>query len=106
MQMFEIAKGDRLPSLEFQLFNGSSPVDLSAASAVVFTMRHQRTGHVVTGPLTMVNSVTGRVRYDWAAGDTDVAGAYTPRAVATFGGLLMTFPTCPENGDFVVEVCG
>lgn len=107
MAIVMMARGDRLPVLELQLRNENGvAVNLTGAGSVVFTMTHERTRRVVTGVADIVDADEGRVRYEWAAGDTDVGGYYIAKVVVTFGGLAMTFPSCPERRELLVEICG
>lgn len=104
---FEIREGDLLPNLRVQvLSDAKAPADLSAAVTVEFFMVHQGTGTEIGGEMTITNATNGECTYVWQAGDTDIPGLYIGRIVATFGvGKVMTFPTCPEKGGLLIEVC-
>ena len=104
---FEIHEGDLLPILRVQvLSDAKAPADLSAAVTVEFFMVHQGMGIEVGGEMVVVDAANGECTYTWQTGDTDIAGLYIGRIVATFGvGKVMTFPTCPEKGGLLIEVC-
>lgn len=103
----EIQRGDLLPILSVQvLSDAKSPADISAAVTVYFYMVHTQTGKEVGGEMTITNATLGQCTYAWVDGDTDDPGLYVGRIVATFGvGKAMTFPTCPEKGGFMIEIC-
>lgn len=100
MADFHIKKGDRLPSLTAILYDGEGAFDeLATASGVVFKMVSGAT--TKTGNAVIVDGLLGKVRYDWAAGDTDTAGVFNAEFVVTIGGKEQTFPV---DGYFTVEV--
>jgi hypothetical protein len=104
---FEIARGDLLPSLRVRLVNlNNTAVNLASATSITFVMTHEGTGRVVTGSVNVIAAALGDVEYIWVAGDTDVSGIYVVKWVAVFGARPMTFPTCPERRECLVEVCG
>lgn len=105
---FEITQGDLLPVLRVQILgDAKSPVDLALAQSVDFVMKHEGTGIEVTGSMAIDDSDVGKVSYTWQSGDTDIPGVWVGRIVVTFaGGKTMTFPTCPEKGGLLIEVCG
>lgn len=113
MATFEIARGDRLPYLRVQFRNDRGyAVNLTGAT-VVFVATHERSGRIITGPSVVVvdggagiDATDGIVEYRWAAGDTDHGGDYVAKFVADFGGLQMTFPSCPEKREFMIDICG
>ena len=45
------------------------------------------------GPVTIVDALLGRVRYDWQPGDTDEAGVYDSWVKVTQAGALTSFPS-------------
>jgi hypothetical protein len=55
----------------------TSPIALTAASAVRFIMRHQGAPAVIaTGIATITTPASGYVTYTWASGQTATAGTY------------------------------
>ncbi len=112
MATFEIAIGDRLPYMRVQFRNANgSAVNLTGAT-VVFVATNERTGRIITGPAVVVveppsiDETDGIVEYQWDDGDTDVGGMYVAKFVADFAGLQMTFPSCPEKRELLIDVCG
>jgi len=103
---FQIRAGDRLPAISATVTDGrptltspqGSPVDLSGAS-VRFVMVALDSGTLaVDAKATVVDAAAGTVRYDWAEGDTDAAGAYLGEWQITFAdGRRLTVP----NGDAI-----
>lgn len=92
-----IKKGDRLPAFSVGLEQADgSAIDLVNVSAVKLYMRNTDTDVLkVNGSACVIEDAElGLVRYDWAAGDTDVAGAYAAEFEITFvDGRKMTVPT-------------
>lgn len=82
-----IKQGDLAPILTIQFKNGTSPVDLTGATAVAkIRRRHQTT--VLTKTLTVSTPTSGVGTYQWVAGDTDTAGTYEVEGLATFSGSI------------------
>lgn len=91
MADFTIKANDRLPVLDAVLSNLSGPIDLTTATQVRFIMKS--TAFTVTGVCTVVNALTGAVRYTWAAGDTANPGEYQLEFEITWPGpKLETVP--------------
>jgi len=90
---FTIKQGDTSPSLVANLVTPSrQPVFLGGAS-VLFHMRGRRSTGVLTAAATVVDAETGQVRYDWAEGDTAVAGDFEAEFEVTYAdGSVETFP--------------
>ena len=88
---FKIKRNDRLPAYEVLLDTGSS---LVGATVLFFmTKRGGTTPKVNGGACTIVDAATGRVRYEWAVGDTDTAGTYDAEFEITYAnGKKQTLP--------------
>ena len=60
---------------------------------MVFRMSTQHGKNLVNTAATVVTAASGTVRYDWAAGDTDVVGKFRGEFVATLAsGRDVTVP--------------
>lgn len=105
---FKIKANDRKPSISATLgFVGSAAVPPLAGCTVQFILRAKdpATGAPkvgvaakVTAAAVIVDADLGKVRYDWAAGDTSVPGAFLAEWEVTDGdGLTQTFPTDAYN---------
>ena len=82
MADFHIRKGDLLPAIESPLYRDyGSPVGVKAADltgAIGATLVYRpKSGAWITKTGEFVGALTGgRVKYAWAAGDTNTAGVY------------------------------
>ena len=96
---FDIKVDNLLPPYLVDVYqDDGNPLDLDAATAVVFTMVAQDgtkkidavAGSIIVG----LDEVTkNRLSYTWVSGDTDTAGRYTAEFQLTFPGPLpRTFP--------------
>jgi hypothetical protein len=103
MTEFWIKQFDRLPSLELDLLRGDGTAQNLSGCTARFLMRLRGQNEVtVNAAMTVVDAVNGIVRYDWADGDTDVAGVYRGEVeVTTADGKRITFPS---NGYVAVRV--
>lgn len=104
-ETFYIRQGDRLPVLRATLQDRAGTVDLTNAGTILFHMRQQDGTAVVSGTATTYGStVHGTAQYEWAAGDTAIAGIYRAEFEAIFtGDKHETFPNTAAN-EFIVEV--
>lgn len=101
---FTIKRGDTAPAYEPTLTDAAEqPVDLAGAS-VRFHMLTMARVIVVDEAAEIVTPAEGKVRYDWAAGDTDTRGLFIAEWQVTFaGGEVETFP---NNRDLYVHIAG
>lgn len=89
---FPIKQNDTSPAIVYDLSNDDGPVNLTNA-----TVRFYMGGHVM-GAATVINAETGRVAYEWQAGDTARAGFFRAEWEAIFAdGTKETFP----NDDYI-----
>lgn len=87
--VFHIKTGDTAPSVEATLKIGNTIVDLTDAVSVRFKMGAIDAAAVIVSPPT-----SGKVRYDWGAGETDVAGTHNAEFEITWtGGGVQTVPS-------------
>ena len=93
MTVVYVKKGDRYPLLtaSLQLEDGTA-IDLTGGS-VKFIMATQHGQNLVNASAVVVGASSGTVRYDWAAGDTDVVGKFRGEFEATLSsGKIVTVP--------------
>lgn len=94
MADFHLGAGDTGPAITATLTDAAgAPVPLAGA-AVRFRMRAVVGGTtVVDRAAEILDAPTGRVRYQWQAGDTDAAGEYLAGFAVTFGsGVVESVP--------------
>jgi len=103
---FKIKKNDRLPALTIQLLNGgdNSAIDLTEASSVKVYMKNKSTGTLkINGSsATVTDAANGRVKYSWAAADTDTAGSYLFEFKIDWGSSI--YQTVPAQTVLQIEV--
>lgn len=97
MNTFIINQGERLPPFEVTISDVNGPVDLTGA-AVLLQYRLAGTlpwvSRAILDPSGFLDRVGGLIRYEWLAGETDIAGVYQVRYVVQFaGGKVQSFPT-------------
>ena len=86
---------DTGPSLTAQLFDAEGNVINLTGATATFRMRRRFSlvDKIAAGPVTIVDALLGRVRYDWQPGDTDEAGVYDSWVKVTQAGALTSFPS-------------
>ena len=95
MSLFTIKRGDRQPSFQVDLLDGTgAAIDLTGCS-VRFLMRAARAvAPKVAASAVIVDAAFGTVRWDPEAGDTDRAGTYRAEWEVTLAdGRLVTVPS-------------
>ena len=105
---FHIKNGDTAPAYVMDLQDDvdSTPtaINLTAATSVTFKMRLSGASGApaVSAAAAITTPATGRVTYEWDAGDTDVPGTYD----AEFQILWSdgTIETVPNEGYFEIVV--
>lgn len=104
---FYLKRGDRLPSIQATLRDAAGvAVNLSTGvTSVTFRMTKEDGSIVKSGAATAVNAAGGIYRYDWAVGDTDVAGTYNAEfeVLWTTGAKPETYP---NSGYLKVNITG
>lgn len=103
---FVLARHDRLPSLRgTALDDAGSPVDLTAATGVTFTLRPYTAPGAALAPVTFTSAGTidgDSLQYDWAATDTATSGIYRGQFTLTFPGPKTL--TVPNNAYLLIGV--
>lgn len=100
---FYIKQGDTSPAIEAQLEDeAGNPVDLTGASVDFHMKAPSATGLKVDAAGTIFNQSEGKVRYEWASGDTDTTGLFHAEWEVAFGdGSVETFP---NTGNIEIEI--
>lgn len=102
MDPFPIKQNDRLPYIEATLSDSGGNLTTLAGTTVYFVMKNAKTGAVaVRGLCVIVDATAKKVRYEWAVGDTAVAGVYRAEFEVNFAGRPWTFP---QPGYLIVNV--
>lgn len=93
MADFNIRTTNRLPAIECELYEDDKPADLTTATLVQLRYRPKTGGAVIVKTAEIVAAKPARVRYAWAANDTDIAGVYIAAWRVTFsGGRTADYP--------------
>ncbi len=103
MTTLPMKKGDLLPEIAAQLIGADGlHIDLTSCT-VTFTMR-SRSGVVIVDaqPAVITQANQGRVKYVWAAGNTDVIGTHDAEWVVTYPGAKQL--TVPNRGYDQIEI--
>lgn len=103
MTVVSYKRGDTAPDFVCVLLDGTTPVDLTAASVRIFVRRVSTGVLVVDAAGAIVAPATdGRVRYEWGAADLAASGGYVAEWEVTFSdGKIQTFP---GRGHLTLEV--
>jgi hypothetical protein len=94
---FTIKQNDTSPSLSAVLSVDGVPLVIPAGASVTFFMRARcpagSTSGAVAAAGVVVNGATGSVRYDWAVGNTAVAGQFNGEFKVSVAGMVTTYPS-------------
>lgn len=102
---FELKRNDRRPRFKVQLVHYNVPVDITTATAVLFSMRTGSTMKVTKQPMAVIDAVAGIVQYAWGATDTSLAGDFNAEVEVNWGTVLEPeLQTFPSNGFFVIKI--
>jgi hypothetical protein len=98
IEKFIIRQNDLLLPIDYICRGSTGVVDLTGCT-VRFRMVDMITKIVkVDASATIVDALTGAVRYSWQLGDTDTSGVFDAFWVVSFpGSRPLTFPNNPEN---------
>lgn len=101
---YDIKRGDTDPAFSTVLYNGSTPLDLTAASGVRLIVKLPgAVAAKVDAAMTIVSAAAGSVSYQWQTADTDTAGRYEMEIEVTWNnGRRRTIPT-PGKDELVIE---
>ena len=104
MTTYYIKRGDTDPAFSTVLYNGSVPLDLSAATSVRLIVKAPGATAIVNAAMTIVSPPTsGAVSYQWLDADVLVAGTYEMEFEVTWNtGRKRTIPT-PGKDQLVIE---
>lgn len=101
---FKITQDNTLPWMDVVLgYKKGTPIDLTDVIKITFSMRPIEGGklQVNTGNVTVLGDPTeGRVRYEWTAKDTEVAGRFYGQFRVVLPDGIISVP----NGDDYVHV--
>jgi hypothetical protein len=99
---FIIKQNDLEPPLQVTLLDGTTPVDLTLATGVLFLMKNSGGLKVNYAMVVDPNPTTGKVSYAWISGDTDTVGQYSAEIQVTWPAARPQ--TFPVDKYFVVDV--
>jgi hypothetical protein len=94
MSEFTLTAGDTLPPLTSTLTDGlGAPINLTTATVQLRMRRVDDSALVLSEPATIDDAEAGKVRYDWAEGDTDDPGLFFAEWRITYAsGARLTVP--------------
>lgn len=88
-------RNDTLPVLELQLIDAfdGTPASLAFATDIKLLIKKGR-DPVFSAPMTIIDSATGHVAYEWLLGDLTVLGKFRLEVQVQYGSpdLTLTFP--------------
>lgn len=104
----KIKRNDTAPSFAATLKDSAGAVINLTGAAALFLMRDPRARTLkVSGAMVVVDASAGKVRYDWAVGDTDRAAVYQVEVQVTFSDATVeTFPNGTHHRLEVVKDLG
>ena len=93
-EQFYIAQGTRAPALECLCEDNDGRFPLVGVTLPRFSLWGP-SGEVIVDEeaAVVVDPVLGRIRYSWAAGDTDIQGYHKGRFFVTIAGRTIAFPS-------------
>lgn len=100
---FWIKQGDTAPDIEATLEDSSgSAVDLTNASSVDFHMMDSAGNVTVDAAGTITDAANGKVKYNWASGDTDEAGTFQAEWEVTWSDS--STETFPNHDNLIISI--
>lgn len=97
-----IIQDARLPALEVQAFDANGTLNLSAATSPKFYMSRPGTDAKIDGvTAVIVDGALGKLRYDWASGDTDTPGMWEGQFEVQINSKPLRIPS---HGHIAIEV--
>lgn len=104
---FTIKQNDTAPAFVVALKDDfgeltEASVDLTTASAALFSMRSGTTVKINKAAGTITDAANGEVTYNWGTADTDTAGSYEAELEVTWSDS--TVETFPNDSYWDVEV--
>ena len=97
---FVIGQGDTAPALSGTAQNADkSAIDLTGLTSATFVMESEVSGGIqVSAAAAVTAAATGKMKYVWASGDTDLAGDYLGYFDLVFSsGTKERVPNDPEE---------
>ena len=95
MSGINVKQGDLRPPLVLTCLDGTTGVDLTAATEVRVRIAASTSAEPIVDAACVVDDQLdspGQVHYDWQAGDTDTAGTYLVEVEVMWPGGPQTFP--------------
>lgn len=104
MADFHIKQNDTNPAIEATLTDEDLvALDLNTATGIKFHMINPSTGVVKVDAVAAIDDApTGRVRYQWASGETDTPGTYNGEFQVTWNDSTVT--SFPNNGYIEIKI--
>jgi len=99
---FTIKQSDTSPSIQAVLQDSNSTAINLTGATVNFRMKLLGGTALLNEEMTVVEPLTGLVRYDWQDGDTSVAGTYFAEFEVTYSDLSVE--TFPNTGNIAIVI--